>query len=1205
MKIKQLFEKDIERDIRGVVKPGQNELDVIAVELEEYVVTKEINKQFDSFFSNYCKSINNTTDKMGVWISGFFGSGKSHMLKILANILDDKQVQGMSAVDYFEKSKKIGDPSIIGNMKRACQVPTDVILFDIASKRMATAQHSKDSVLNIFLRVFNEKLGYCSLNPWIADLERNLIEAGKYDDFKAKIKEFIGKDWEKARFDFGFVQDDVVDALNEVGMMSTQAASNWCEKAMGDYEITIEVFAQKVKSYLDGLSPMNRIVFLADEVGQYIGDNVRLMLDLQTIVAELGRVCKGRAWVIVTSQQDVSSVTKVIGGDLSKIQGRFDTRLSLSSTDVDEVIRQRILGKTDTATSTLEMLYDQKQSIIKNTVIFKDAANMRLYSGGGDFASDYPFIPYQFDLLGKVLTAIREHSSAGKNLSDGERSMLALFQEAVLEMKDSSEGVLVPFSSFYNPLQKHIDHSHSGVIINAAKNDKLIHPIDENVLKVLFMIKYVKEIPNTIDNITTLMICEIDQDRIALRKQIEESLSRLIKETLVQKTVVKQADEYVFLTNEEQEIAKEIDNIEVQQSDVILKVADIVFGDIYQENKYRHSARYNFDFNKMVDDRYYKGFQNSDIGIKIITPNYSGGVDTSALIMTSSRERNVLIALPQNNSPYFDEIYNIIRINKFLDKNKASTAINYEIIKTNKRIELEQRKERAKIFVEDAIRNATIYVGGNMLQNSAKDASTRINEALSKLMKTVYFNLGYMDTIVSTADLLKILTARSETVIDISDIKESNGLAIKDMLNYVETCSNRRLKLSMKSIKERYLKAPYGFNDEDVEWLVCKLFKQGDINLTVNSTLVNININTTDEIIRYLTRKEYIDRLLLERREKVNEMQVKAIRTLLINYFPEFATLVYDEDYVLKMYKKHTNDLMRELNNLDREYILIPKLPGKTVISDGITLFRSIDTDSDTITFYREAYKKIEDIQDFMEDYDNIKEFFNGQMKTHFVKALNIMSIYEVSKVYIVNPLLTSKASEILRILSMKQPYAQIHLLPHLVEEFTDMYSKHLDLAMDPALAEIAEDKQRVLDELDTDELKNLYSSNVQDKFGALSVRANKSNNVATLKNLVLEVHATKDNLLNMIENKRLILAHQAAMKVQTNAAADAKTAAHIPNISPVAPIRARRTVSIKNIVAGNTWNISSEQDIDRCLAEIKTKLKIELARGEELKLEI
>ena len=394
MQIREMFKKSIVRDIQGVVIAGQGEKKNIANELEEYVVTPELQRHFADFFSAYAKGINGDTTKMGVWISGFFGSGKSHLLKILSYILDNEVIDGKRAIDYFIDDKKIKDPMVLADMQLAANTPSDIIIFNIDAKSESDGKSNKDAIVNVFLKVFNNSLGFCGAIPYLADLERKLTEDGKYEEFKETYQRVTGNSWYDERHEFLSRQDGVVDTLIEMGYMSEKAAWNWCDAAIGDYQISIEDFAKRVKSYIDRKGSNYHVVFLVDEIGQYIGDDSKLMLNLQTVTEELGKECKGKAWVIVTSQQDIDSITKVKGNDFSKIQGRFDTRLSLSSANVDTVIKKRILDKDETAAQTLRLLYEQKATIIKNLIVFNDGVEKKLYANERDFAEVYPFIPY-------------------------------------------------------------------------------------------------------------------------------------------------------------------------------------------------------------------------------------------------------------------------------------------------------------------------------------------------------------------------------------------------------------------------------------------------------------------------------------------------------------------------------------------------------------------------------------------------------------------------------------------------------------------------------------------------------------------------------------------------------------------------------------------------------------------------------------------
>lgn len=347
MLIKDIFAKPIDRNIQGVIKVGQAKDENVQQELEEYVVTKELQKHFKTIFDAYQRSINTPTDKMGVWIQGFFGSGKSHFLKIISYLLANREVNGKKAIDYFKEDGKIKDPLTLATMERCTQINTDVILFNIDSKSDAGGKKDKNGIVNVFLKVFNEMQGLSTI-PHLADLERRLIKEEKFDAFKAAFKEINGSEWEAERHEFDWIQDDIKEVTLKIDFMSESAIDNFLEKASGDYLISISDFAELVKKYLDSKESDHHIAFLVDEVGQYVGGNRELTLQLQTVVEDLGRICEGRAWVLVTSQEAIDHVTNFENNsdnDFSKIKDRFATTVSLSSANADEVIKERILKK--------------------------------------------------------------------------------------------------------------------------------------------------------------------------------------------------------------------------------------------------------------------------------------------------------------------------------------------------------------------------------------------------------------------------------------------------------------------------------------------------------------------------------------------------------------------------------------------------------------------------------------------------------------------------------------------------------------------------------------------------------------------------------------------------------------------------------------------------------------------------------------------
>ena len=1215
MLMKEMFEKEIDRDIQGVIIVGQSEAENVAQELDEYVVTKELQKHFADFFSAYKKGIVGTTPKMGVWISGFFGSGKSHFLKILSYLLANKFVGDKKAIEYFaddsltEGKPKIVDRIVLADMKLAADTDTDVVLFNIDSKSDSNSKQNKDAIVNVFLKVFNEMQGFCGAMPFLADLERKLTEEGQYNEFKQKFEEVYGEAWEDSRQDFDFIQDDVVEVLTGMDFMSEAAARNWCEKAAEPYQISIEDFAKRVKAYIDRKGNNHHVVFLVDEIGQYIGEDSKLMLNLQTVTEELGKECMGKAWVIVTSQQDIDSVTKVKGNDFSKIQGRFDTRLSLSSANVDEVIKKRILEKKETPAQTLRLLYGQKATIIKNLITFNDGVEKKLYADENDFACVYPFVPYQFNLLASVLTSIRTHGASGKHLSEGERSMLAMFKESAMEYKECEVGTIIPFHAFYDALENFLDHGHRGVIIRAYEND-MINPEHKekvfavDVLKVLFMIKYVdKVVVANIDNITSLMVEGIDDDRISLKGKVEDALKVLMRQNLVQKN----GDIYVFLTDEEQEINREIESQSVEMAEIINKVSEMIYEDIFTDKKYKYPAfngRYSFHFNQIVDDRPYKPTQNFDVGVRILTPASDYGTDETTLRMVSGQGREVLVVLPDDRA-FMDEIQRYLKIEKYLRLNTSSALSKYESIKEAKRLEMRERNANAKLFLTESLKDAVIYVNGDRAQINVKEVSARINEALGRLVKTVYHKLNYIDAAMGEDEIRKLLKTSNQLTLNLEGGTEPNIHALDDVLQYVAGNSRMHVKTSMKSIKDRFMKAPYGFVEDDVQWLVAKLFKRGELSFFVNGASVTMMNKDVEEIINYITKKAFVEKLMMEERVRVQDKDKKVVRDILKELF-HTSSPSDDEDAAMNYFISFANKLITELRVMKKDYDRV-KYPGLKVIEEGIRIMSDIVQIQSPVEFFQTVSKKQDDLLDFAEDYEPIKAFFTGEQKGIFDKSLLYLEKYDDSKTYIVDAELENVVDAVRTIVKKDKPFADIPKLPELLKQFTDAYTKVLDEQLAPVLDAISESQKRVFEVLNTKEYKESKINAYNDMFLEIQNGAESCTNVSTLRGYADRAEALKIRLLNEMDKMDQEIAIKKAEEVRKKLEAEAKENGRYDTdlieqqVSKVAEENGYHSQHIKNVTfkkisKSSSWRIESVEDLDKHLNELRNNLLLELA---------
>ena len=293
MIIRNLFQEDINRQINGVIKVDQDTADVARQEVKEYVITKELKKHFIQFFDYYDEAFSTPTADIGVWISGFFGSGKSHFLKMLSYILENKEIDGKKTVEYF-RDKFADDPATFMLIDKATRNQTETILFNIDIE--GSINKDKTAVLKVFAKMFYNHLGFVGENLKVAKLEQFIDKQGKTEQFRRVFKEKNGDEWLEARDSFAFFEDDIVETPVEVLGMSETAAHNWFD-GTETTEMSIAQLVSEIKDYVKTKPKNFRLLFMIDEVGQYIGTDTDLLLNLQSLVEKIGSECGSNVWV--------------------------------------------------------------------------------------------------------------------------------------------------------------------------------------------------------------------------------------------------------------------------------------------------------------------------------------------------------------------------------------------------------------------------------------------------------------------------------------------------------------------------------------------------------------------------------------------------------------------------------------------------------------------------------------------------------------------------------------------------------------------------------------------------------------------------------------------------------------------------------------------------------------------------------------------
>lgn len=492
-----------------------------------------------------------------------------------------------------------------------------------------------------------------------------------------------------------------------------------------------------------------------------------------------------------------------------------------------------------------------------------------------------------------------------------------------------------------------------------------------------------------------------------------------------------------------------------------------------------------------------------------------------------------------------------------------------------------------------ALKSATIYVNGDIAQLSAKDVQGRIGEALARLVDTVYHKLTYIDTAFTEDDVVKEFRPNHQMSLNAVTSAEPNAPAQDDVLAYIDNNSALHANTSMKSLKDRFTKAPYGFVDDDVEWIVAHLFKKGQISLTLNGAVLTLSASNGDEIARYITKREFVDKLLTSRKEHPKPEWVRMVREIMRELFGNNAP-TEDEDGLMRACRKACADLAATLANR-KQYDYVKPYPGKAVIDSGLALLRPVAQWNDPMEFYKQMYQRQDDFLDFAEDYDPVKAFFAGAQKEIFDKALDLMRIYEDSKSFIVNDKVENTVKEIYAILRAAKPYQQIQKLPALLDQYNEAYVEVLEAATKPVLSTIAADRARVQEVLDEKPYKAQYVNAYAAQFDELKDKAEKCNNITTLRSYADQADAVRIRLLNEMDKRDEVLVEEAERekhKDDDNHGGDKDPVTPQP---PKPQPKRRKNLAIKSLTQTTSWRIESDADIDAYLAALRRRLESEL----------
>jgi hypothetical protein len=826
--INEIFAKPITRTIEGVIKA--DDISQLSTEVEEYVLTNEAAKGLEHMLEAYTSYSNAN----GVWISGFFGSGKSHLLKMLAHLLGDIDGHDYSRAKVSDHFRAKADGAFLPALiEKADRIAAKSLLFNIDQKATLISKDQTDALLKVFVKIFDESRGYYGNQGHIARFESDLDTRGQYDDFKVTFERITGIPWTQGREQAALEAKHIDDAFAEVnGSESPGIISQYSS----NYSVSIEDFADEVAAWLGQQPDGFRLNFFVDEVGQFIGSNSQLMLNLQTIAESLATKCQGRAWIVVTSQEDMEKVggdrTKSQANDFSKIQARFKNRLKLTSQDVEEVIRKRLLDKSGAATADIAAMYADEHANFKTLFDFVEGRHYPNFRDETHFVGTYPFVSYQFPLFQSAIEGISDHNIfEGRNSSVGERSMLGVVQEVARGLADKPLGQLASFDQMFEGIRASLKSANQRAI-NDAERSSSLPPLAVRLLKALFLVKYVETFKATPRNLTVLVYDRFGTDLNQLGQDVNEALAALEAQTYIQRN----GDIYDYLTNEEQKMEQEIKNVDIDSSEVSKKLSDLLTGLIIKTTKVVYAKNgQNFPFGFKLDGQAMS--KQYELTLHFTSPETGFSLDQ--VKAQSAGLDELRVTLPAEADRILAELRLLLKTEKYVKRAQGSsrTAIEQSILQAKGTQNAEREKETVE-RLRTAVGHSTLVYNAGVLEVNSTEAVTRVNEGFQRVIAATYTNLTLLGGNAFGEEQLSRFVSPPEGGLTGEDGGNVLDVPGNDVLGHLEMSGKRHVQITMKNLLEKYTMKPYGWDQWSVAAVVGFLSGESKIEIQLNGKVL-------------------------------------------------------------------------------------------------------------------------------------------------------------------------------------------------------------------------------------------------------------------------------------------------------------------------------------------------------------------------------
>ena len=1008
MKLKDLYSKPINRAVNPAVSATKFDPETERIEIQEYVFTDEI---INGLFRILDAIKNNKPyDHVGIWIDGYYGSGKSHFLKYLDYCITpstredavSRLLDAVKAIDPLDEKHNLNFDydellSIANWLKRAT---IDTCIFNLETS-YDNSTDKKKAFLHVFWNEFNGKRGFNKFNITLAqNLEKPLAEKGVFEAFKERIAE-EGGDWNDPGMAADLIDNEldwVLDIAKELA--PTLSVDSIRERIIKrDTNMSIDRFGMELASYLKDKGDDYRLILLADEVSQFINKERDRYLNLQEIITKLSEACDNKVWVACTAQQDLSEIMDDCHiaeekDKEGKIKGRFEVKVSLKGTQPEVITQKRILDKKEEVKPELAALYNKYKAGFD--LQFKLPTSYSSYETQDDFVDYYPFVPYQFKLIMQVFNSFLNLGYVAKEVKGNERSIIKVIHSTAKTNADAELGKFISFDELYNNMfeeglqargQKAVDNA-----LRMARTYQTDRPertrLAVRVANVLFMICNISQtdqlvFPATLDNVTSLLINDMETPRLNIKNEVEKVIEFLCDNNIIRREQGKQGapETYAFYSEEEMKVAQLIQSQVVDNNTQAEQLKEIFNRYITAlRNKEQYKTR-SFSVGLTIKQRTFLS-NNPDVQVEFVMDADYESAEQLAL-QNSNVNRMVYYVGPQyrDNKRLYNAFYWYCQANRYM-----ATPVTSE---DNKKTRDEFEKRANELYdgiirkeFEKILDTCPIVSGLSVIDEAElgqKRGNDRYRVAMDKHLSSIYTKANLVDypSMPRTTEQLKKAILRN---VNPGDYDGMNAV-LTDAEHEVEIYLNKQFaEVNVSDVLAKFAKAPYGWDNICTLYIINELVRRHNRDYSYAN---NPNVETSTVANRIVSESN-----------KFTLRQAKVISPQVIQNF--IAT--WKEIFGISAVPSSTDStqLFRACRDIESDRSLAKFIKGyKDIeqqiagyqfcqpIREAIDLFESWLTERDPLKFFNLVITAKDEAKVLIDKCKEVVQFTHDQLDTY------------------------------------------------------------------------------------------------------------------------------------------------------------------------------------------------------------------------------